>query len=41
LLNEKLTSDKSLDSFNCHIDEYNNYLHQDAIRFLKDYIAKT
>ena len=38
---EKLTSKKMLASFNCHINEYNNYLFQDAIRSLKDHIAKT
>jgi len=38
---EKLNSDKSVDSFKCHISEYSNYLHQDSIRSLKDHIAKT
>ncbi|MDR2542790.1 MAG: hypothetical protein LBC80_04995 [Treponema sp.] len=38
---EKLNSEKVLTSFNCHINEYNYYLFQDAIRSLKDHIAKT
>ncbi|MCL2174504.1 MAG: hypothetical protein FWB73_00515 [Treponema sp.] len=38
---EKLNVNMSFESFNCQIDEYNNYLHQDAIRSLNDHIAKT
>jgi len=38
---EKLTPEKSLDSFLCPIAEYNDYLAKDAIRSLKDHIAKT
>ena len=38
---EKLILDKPLISFNCHVAEYNDYLFQDAIRSLKDHIAKT
>jgi GNAT superfamily N-acetyltransferase len=38
---EKLAPDKQLSSFGCSIAEYNDYLHLDAIRSLKDYIAKT
>jgi len=38
---EKLESDKSLTSFTCHISEYKEYLFQDAVRSMKDHIAKT
>jgi len=38
---EKLNPNISFGSFNCLIDEYNKYLFQDAIRSLKDNIAKT
>ena len=38
---EKLTPKRSFEPFNCRITEYNDYLIQDAIRSLKDHIAKT
>jgi hypothetical protein len=38
---EKLTPEKSLGSFFCPVTEYNDYLTVDAIRSLKDHIAKT
>jgi len=38
---EKLVPDKPPVSFDCSIAEYNDYLFLDAIRSLKDYIAKT
>jgi ribosomal protein S18 acetylase RimI-like enzyme len=38
---EKLSSEKPSFLFKCSIDEYNDYLFHDAIRSLKDHIAKT
>jgi hypothetical protein len=38
---EKLVPEKPPVSFRCRITEYNDYLFQDAIRSLKDHIAKT
>jgi len=38
---EKLTPERSFGSFLCPITEYNDYLIKDAIRSLKDHIAKT
>ena len=38
---EKLDPEKSIGSFYCHLSEYNDYLFLDAIRSLKDHIAKT
>jgi len=38
---EQLESNTSLGKFSCHIAEYNDYLYQDAVRSLKDHIAKT
>jgi hypothetical protein len=38
---EKLTPEKPSFLFKCPIDEYNDYLFHDAIRSLKDHIAKT
>jgi len=38
---EKLISEKPLSLFKCFIEEYNDYLFHDAIRSLKDHIAKT
>ena len=38
---EKLTPEKSIISFECPIAEYNDYLFYEAIRSLKDHIAKT
>jgi ribosomal protein S18 acetylase RimI-like enzyme len=38
---DKLLPEKSLSLFKCAIEEYNDYLFQDAIRSLKDHIAKT
>jgi len=38
---EKLIPEKLLESFSCPIAEYNDYLFLDAIRSLKDHIAKT
>ena len=38
---EKLSSEKTLGIFMCLINEYNDYLFLDAIRSLKDHIAKT
>ena len=38
---EKLLPDKPIVSFDCSIDEYNDYLFLDAARSLKDYVAKT
>lgn len=37
----KLISKTSFGSFKCHIDEYNDYLFNDAIRSLNDHVAKT
>ncbi|MDR1804397.1 MAG: GNAT family N-acetyltransferase [Treponema sp.] len=38
---EKLLPEKPLFLFKCTIEEYNDYLFQDAIRSLKDHISKT
>jgi len=38
---EKLTPERSFGSFLCPVTEYNDYLIKDAIRSLKDHIAKT
>ena len=38
---EKLTPEKPPVSFKCPIDEYNDYLLNNAIRSLKDHVAKT
>jgi len=38
---EKLTPEKPSFLFKCSIEEYNDYLFHDAIRSLKDHIAKT
>jgi hypothetical protein len=37
---EKLNQDIPLGAFKCQIDEYNDYLFQDAFRSIKDHIAK-
>jgi hypothetical protein len=38
---EQLSSDTSLDGFSCFIDEYNDYLLEDAVRSQNDHIALT
>jgi hypothetical protein len=38
---DMLTSDKPPGFFGCSIAEYNDYLYRDAIRSLKDHVAKT
>ena len=38
---EKFNPEKRLDSFECTIPEYNDYLFHDANRSLNDHIAKT
>jgi len=38
---EQLSSNASLDGFSCLIDEYNDYLLQDALRSQNDHIALT
>ena len=38
---EPLSAEKPLESFSCSVEEYNYYLFHDAIRSLKDHIAKT
>jgi len=38
---EKLTPEKPSLLFECSIEEYNDYLFHDAVRSLKDHIAKT
>ena len=38
---EKLTPEKTLDTFECSISEYNDYLIKDAVRSFNDHIAKT
>jgi ribosomal protein S18 acetylase RimI-like enzyme len=38
---EQLTPDTSLDGFSCLIDEYNDYLFQDALRSQNDHVALT
>jgi len=38
---EQLTPDTSLDGFSCLINEYNDYLFQDALRSQNDHVALT
>jgi ribosomal protein S18 acetylase RimI-like enzyme len=38
---EQLSSDTSVDGFSCLVDEYNNYLFDDALRSQNDHIALT
>ena len=38
---EPLTKTMSLDSFFCHVEEYNEYLYNDALRSQQDHIALT
>jgi hypothetical protein len=38
---EQLTQKTRLDSFSCHIEEYNDYLFQEALRSQNDQMALT
>jgi len=38
---EQLEHSTALDSFSCFIDEYNNYLYEDALRSQNDHVALT
>jgi ribosomal protein S18 acetylase RimI-like enzyme len=38
---EQLSSETSVDGFSCRIDEYNDYLFEDALRSQNDHIALT